>query len=93
MEASKAESFETAPKESINYVLETFDGVQKLNAKQTAGVVIFIQRKCVLQFNSIQFNSITLFIHGKNLKSSGNEKKYLKNELILITYPRRTSYK
>ena len=42
------ESLERALKESISYVLERFDGVEKLSDEQTSGVLNFIQRKDVL---------------------------------------------
>ena len=42
------ESLERALKESISYVLERFDGVEKLSDEQTSGVFNFIQRKDVL---------------------------------------------
>ena len=37
------ESLERALKESISYVLERFDGVEKLSDEQTSGVLNFIQ--------------------------------------------------
>ena len=42
------ESLERALKESISYVLERFDRVEKLSDEQTNGVLNFIQRKDVL---------------------------------------------
>ena len=39
------ESLERALKESISYVLERFDGVEKLSDEQTSGVLNFIQRR------------------------------------------------
>ena len=42
------ESLERALKESINNVLERFDGVEKITDEQTSGVFNFIKRKDVL---------------------------------------------
>ena len=42
------ESLERALKESINNVLERFDGVEKISDEQTSGVFNFIKRKDVL---------------------------------------------
>ena len=42
------ESLERVLKESISYVLERFDGVEKLSDEQTSGVLNFIQCKDVL---------------------------------------------
>ena len=61
------ESLERALKESISYVLERFDGVEKLSDEQTSGVLNFIQRKDVLAVLPTGSGIVVVFIAASPL--------------------------